>query len=95
MSHKFKPNAPCPCGSGKKYKKCCKGHLDWDQLFRDGDDPHKYASIRGRNTLFFQKLIEILELDQRRDIKEYKAAFTDKAVRDIHEGILEIGRAHV
>ena len=22
---KIKPNAPCPCGSGKKYKKCCKG----------------------------------------------------------------------
>jgi uncharacterized protein YchJ len=20
---KVKPNAPCPCGSGKKYKKCC------------------------------------------------------------------------
>ena len=20
---KFPPNAPCPCGSGKKYKKCC------------------------------------------------------------------------
>ncbi|MFH1761150.1 MAG: SEC-C metal-binding domain-containing protein [bacterium] len=21
----IKPNAPCPCGSGKKYKKCCAG----------------------------------------------------------------------
>lgn len=20
---KIYPNAPCPCGSGKKYKKCC------------------------------------------------------------------------
>ena len=20
---KFSPNNPCPCGSGKKYKKCC------------------------------------------------------------------------
>ncbi|MFJ2045489.1 YecA family protein [Paenibacillus taichungensis] len=20
------PNSPCPCGSGKKYKKCCKNH---------------------------------------------------------------------
>jgi uncharacterized protein YecA (UPF0149 family) len=20
---KVKPNDPCPCGSGKKYKKCC------------------------------------------------------------------------
>ena len=23
MSEKNKRNAPCPCGSGKKYKKCC------------------------------------------------------------------------
>src|SRR5579871_520804 len=23
MSRKFPVNAPCPCGSGKKYKKCC------------------------------------------------------------------------
>ena len=23
MSKKIKPNAPCPCSSGKKYKKCC------------------------------------------------------------------------
>ena len=22
-SDKIQPNAPCPCGSGKKYKKCC------------------------------------------------------------------------
>lgn len=22
-SHKVRPNDPCPCGSGKKYKKCC------------------------------------------------------------------------
>ena len=24
MSTKVKPNAACPCGSGKKYKKCCR-----------------------------------------------------------------------
>jgi len=23
VGKKFKPNEPCPCGSGKKYKKCC------------------------------------------------------------------------
>ena len=22
---KIEPNKPCPCGSGKKYKKCCQG----------------------------------------------------------------------
>ena len=23
QGHKIYPNDPCPCGSGKKYKKCC------------------------------------------------------------------------
>jgi hypothetical protein len=25
MSHRIGRNDPCPCGSGKKYKKCCLG----------------------------------------------------------------------
>ncbi len=29
---KLSPNAPCPCGSGKKYKKCC-------QVFHKGAYP--------------------------------------------------------
>ncbi|MEE1033197.1 MAG: SEC-C metal-binding domain-containing protein [Agathobacter sp.] len=27
-SKKVYPNDPCPCGSGKKYKLCCKGKQD-------------------------------------------------------------------
>jgi uncharacterized protein YchJ len=29
---KTKPNAPCVCGSGKKYKKCCKTKIQTQQL---------------------------------------------------------------
>ncbi len=28
MSEKIGRNEPCPCGSGKKYKKCCMGKKD-------------------------------------------------------------------
>ena len=28
-------NDPCPCGSGKKYKKCC---LDWEKTVHIDDD---------------------------------------------------------
>ena len=29
---KLSRNAPCPCGSGKKYKKCCCGKgFDWEE----------------------------------------------------------------
>ena len=27
-TEKINPNAPCPCGSGKKYKKCCRQKID-------------------------------------------------------------------
>jgi uncharacterized protein YecA (UPF0149 family) len=26
-NQKVRPNDPCPCGSGKKYKKCCGAHI--------------------------------------------------------------------
>lgn len=28
MANTLGPNDPCPCGSGRKYKKCCRGELD-------------------------------------------------------------------
>lgn len=32
-SEKVDRNAPCPCGSGKKYKKCCDGEQSlWQRL---------------------------------------------------------------
>lgn len=34
MSKKVYPNEPCPCGSGKKYKKCCLKKKD-DERFND------------------------------------------------------------
>lgn len=35
--NKLHPNKPCGCGSGKKYKKCCR-HADWPE-WRDGPKP--------------------------------------------------------
>ena len=36
MSNKIRRNDPCPCGSGKKYKKCCmnKGTED-DRIYEN------------------------------------------------------------
>ena len=36
---KIGANAPCPCGSGKKYKKCCRGKSELDQMIKDADNP--------------------------------------------------------
>lgn len=40
VSPKIGPNDPCPCGSGKKYKKCCmnkKAALGWNSISSDDD----------------------------------------------------------
>ncbi len=64
---KIGPNEPCPCGSGKKYKKCC-----WNKEFvlkkvtRELDN--LYASLKGYNN----------ELLHKANSKNYEGAnFTD------------------
>src|ERR1019366_6107311 len=43
MSHKkISRNAPCPCGSGKKYKKCCYGK-EFD--YEEDDQGNVFKSI--------------------------------------------------
>ncbi len=48
---KVSRNAPCPCGSGKKYKKCCWGKgFDWEEdeagnLYRSTPIPPEVANI--------------------------------------------------
>lgn len=34
MTKKVGRNDPCPCGSGKKYKKCCEGRLGPKRKFQ-------------------------------------------------------------
>lgn len=90
---KVKRNDPCPCGSGKKYKHCCEGRIDWNNIFRSGSDFREHLSIRGRNLYFVNRISEALQLDaltDARKLKDYKAAFTSKAVREIHEAVMEV-----
>ena len=90
-TRKIGPNDPCPCGSGKKYKKCCSGKVDWNDVFRSRKDWRLYLSVRGRNIHFANRLAEILQLDtgKIRTLSDYKAHFTANAVRQIHEAALE------
>ena len=46
MSHKkISRNAPCPCGSGKKYKKCCYGKDFGFEEDEAGNVFHTYSSF--------------------------------------------------
>lgn len=89
---KVQRNNPCPCGNAKKYKYCCEGRLDWNEIFRSGIDFRRHLSIRGRNIYFVNLLSDALQLDTlpgTRELKDYKAAFTAQAVRKIHEAVME------
>ena len=90
---KIKRNQPCPCLSGKKFKNCCSGKVDWEAVIQQGDDYRPYLSIRGRNLYFANRISDALQLDtlgKARSLKDYKAAFTVEAVRRIHEAVMEI-----
>ena len=86
-------NDRCPCGTGKKYKRCCLGSVDWDSIERGRGDRYKHLSIRGRNLAFRDLICELLLLDshrQLRSLRDYKKAFTAENVRKLNEGITRI-----
>lgn len=86
-------NAPCPCGTGKKYKHCCLGSVNWDEIERSKGDRYRHLSIRGRNLAFIELICELLLLDSDRHLRSlehYKRAFTAQNVRRLNEGIVRI-----
>ena len=91
--YNIKRNDLCPCESGKKYKYCCEGKVDWNQIIKEGKNRMPYFSIRGRNLLFINKIAEALQLDSAtlpKSIEEYRTAFTPKAIKKIHEALIDV-----
>jgi len=85
-------NDQCPCGSGKKFKYCCAGKVDWNQILREHSPERKeHLSLRERNRLFIERACDALQLDEEvKSLADLKGAFTPNAVRKIHEAIVEI-----
>src|SRR5262245_18667880 len=60
---KVSRNAPCPCGSGKKYKHCCYGKgFDYEE----GDDGTLFKSIP-----LSQEMVALLEEQRQKFIDKY------------------------
>ncbi len=76
---KIKPNEFCVCGSGKKYKKCCK---DKDPSKKTSS---RVLSIRERNLAFYQGIVNILEISNGRTWDDVKKNLSDDQVKKIHE----------
>jgi hypothetical protein len=87
---KVGPNDPCPCWTGKKYKHCCRGKIDWEQILRSGRNYNDFISVRGRNLMFVEAIHDALQLDKETSpvsLEKYKKAFTADAVRKIYEAV--------
>lgn len=72
-------NQPCPCGSGKKFKKCCKDI-----------EPHKrpswtVRSIRERNLMFYDIVCNILSINAGKTWDDVRAELSNDQVKAIHE----------
>jgi SEC-C motif len=91
------PNDPCPCLTGKKYKHCCRGKIDWEQILRSGRDYTDLISVRGRNLMFVEAIQDALQLDKETSpvsLEKYKKAFTADAVRKIYEAVCDLWHPH-
>lgn len=86
-------NNPCPCQSGLKYKQCCEGKIDWNNILNKRDNSFiRFLSPRGKNLFFIENIAGILELDNIKEFSQekFKKAFTSTKVRSIYELIPQI-----
>lgn len=86
-------NQECPCESGLKFKKCCKGKVDWESIPFTGDTYIRHLSLRGKNLLFLADAFEALQfdrLDRDRGWAAIKKACSADVVRRIHEAVVRI-----
>jgi hypothetical protein len=76
-------NDPCPCGSGKKYKKCCKGKPTEERPSSD------VLSIRERNLFFYDIVTGILGVDKKGNLDwdDIRKNLTDDKIVEIHEAV--------
>ena len=80
---KIGANDFCPCGSGKKYKKCCKGKPIDERPSSD------VLSIRERNLYFYDIVTGILGLDKKGnwDWDDVRKNLADDKIAEIHKAV--------
>lgn len=64
-------NAPCHCGSGKKYKKCCQHKVESGELYRE--EREHILSLLDKDSL--------AEINKDQEIGEYSARATRETIR--------------
>ena len=72
-------NDPCGCGSGRKYKKCCRGVAIEDR------PPWNVLGIRDRNQVFLNAVLDILGLDDGKTWEDVRRDLSDDQVKRVHK----------
>jgi uncharacterized protein YchJ len=72
-------NDPCPCGSGKKYKKCCKDKPPSQR------PSFEECSIRERNIMLIRAVIDILGLNKGKTWEDIRRELNDQHVKEIYQ----------
>ena len=75
---KIRPNEPCGCGSGKKFKRCCRNKK---QTRRPS---WAYMSIRERNLALYNGVVDILGLNKNKTWDDIRRELSADQVKEIH-----------
>lgn len=75
----LRPNENCGCGSGKKYKKCCKNKTSFER------SSWKELSIRERNIIFHHGICDILGISNNKTWDDVRKELSDTQVKEIHQ----------
>lgn len=78
---KIGKNDPCPCGSGKKYKKCC---INKPESKRPST---KEYSIRERNMILYNAVTDILGLSKGKSWEDVRRELSDAQVKRIYGAV--------
>ena len=63
LARKIEPGEPCPCGSGKKYKKCCKNIERSDGARLSGDESYFFYATWYKLLDFVNKKLKIVDCE--------------------------------
>lgn len=90
---KISPNDPCPCGKNLKYKRCCRGKVDWEVLLGEGPEAEaRHLSVRGKNLAFLTAIERATKIDPfgKYTWSDIKQAVDADAVAGIHSALLTL-----
>lgn len=73
-------NDPCPCGSGKKFKKCCENKMIGKRFMAQKLSPDSTQGASKLSSLFQQKVTDTSQ--QEIQPKKFEASFPKKEEKD-------------